>query len=255
MKCGCDAIVAPQDRTIIYTQPTSVYINEGPSFGLFESLIPNLRVLAFTGPLQFIFSPRIRDRITSNKTTAVTSPNLLEISYAPNLALSLIGTFSVGSYVGANTGKPFLVIGEVSERALLGRAEYIKLLGLLFGLESRANREFSVVEMKYISLPDLAQTTTAKPSVFYNYPFGDSWSQPGQFQYTVAAVLDTQGSCRFSNDGRLLARSLSFGEILRIFKMPIFLSTLRYSRFQIMPRFSNSLIVVQMNRFKAPWLL
>lgn len=218
VKCGCDAIRAPKDRMILFTEPKAVYINEGPILGLFEELIPNLRPLAFTGPAQFIFSPRIRNRIKNGKITPVTSTNLSEITNASNLTMSLIGTFSVGPYVVANTRKPFLVVGEISEKTLLGRAEYIKLMGLIFNQVIRATQRFSFVKSQYCALRNIVKKVEEKPSVFYNYPFGDQWSQPGEFQYTVSAVLDAEGSYQFSDDGQLLSRSLSFDEILQNFQ-------------------------------------
>lgn len=222
VQCGCNAITAPAGRTIVYTNPAGVYVSEGPTLGLLQALIPKLYPLKFSGSADFIFSPRARARIARNLTTPLSSFDLAPLKEARKFGVSLIGTYGVGGYVAADTGKPFITIGEVSERTLLGRAEYINLLGLLFRKSGSAAYKFRYVARHYNYLRRKVNAVLKrkgeKPEVFFNYPFPPTWTQPGEFQYTTSAALQAGGDYAFKNDGRLLGQSLTLPEIVETFE-------------------------------------
>lgn len=219
VECGCTSIHVPPGRFVVYTRPTDVYVPEGPTLGLLQQLIPSLYPLKFSGNADNIFSPIARNRVVQGKTIPISS-DFQRLRDAKNFGVSLLGTYAVGNYVAANTSKPFLTIGEVSEQTVLGRAEYIKLLGLLFHCERRASWKFDYVRRRYNKLRNIVQEapTIQEPHIFFNYPFLGKWTQPAQFQYTTSVLLDAGADYLFKNDGRLLGQSLTLEEIVAQFK-------------------------------------
>lgn len=212
--CGCESVVPPPplDRQLITTNPIGVYISEGPILGL-QQVFP-LDPLIFTGPAEFIFSPRILDRIAKGKAQPISSGNLTPLNESTTLSLSLLGTFSVGPYVSANVSAPYLVIGEVSERTPLGRAEYLKLFGLLYTRVPFANWRFTTLKWRYMRVRKLAFRAKTRPTVFFNYPFGDSWTQPGGPQFPTQFVRDGNARYKFMNDDLSRGRQLTLEEIV-----------------------------------------
>lgn len=65
-----------------------------------------------------------------------------------------------------------------SENHPLGKAEWIKVFGYLFGKEKEANAYFNKVEKEYLELVQVAKSKKEKPTVFSGMIFGDVWYMP-----------------------------------------------------------------------------
>lgn len=65
-----------------------------------------------------------------------------------------------------------------SEHHPLGKAEWIKVFGYLFGKEKEAGAYFDQVEKQYLELVKLAKMQTDQPTVFSGMIYGDVWYMP-----------------------------------------------------------------------------
>lgn len=71
-----------------------------------------------------------------------------------------------------------LLIKEYEENTPLGRAEWIKLIGLLLDQPEAANQLFAEVANNYNDLKAKAQVASPQPTVFGNIPYGNVWYMP-----------------------------------------------------------------------------
>lgn len=83
-----------------------------------------------------------------------------------------------------NSGLKVMLNGDWTEQSPLGKAEWIKFFGALYGLDSNANSIFSKIEKEYNSTLALSKKATTKPTVLsgamyqkiWYVPQGESWA-------------------------------------------------------------------------------
>ena len=83
---------------------------------------------------------------------------------------------------------PIVETADYMETSALGRAEWMKFYGMLFGAEHEADSIFSAVEDEYLSLKQLAKTSKTRPSMVMDKQNGSVWYVPGG-QSTVGKVI------------------------------------------------------------------
>lgn len=76
------------------------------------------------------------------------------------------------------------------EQHPLGKAEWIKLFGVLFDKEQAAEAYFTGLEKRYLSLVESAQKVNHKPTVFSGMIFGDSWYMPASESFGAQLFKD-----------------------------------------------------------------
>jgi iron complex transport system substrate-binding protein len=90
-------------------------------------------------------------------------------------------------------GITVIMIGDYLERSPLGKAEWIKVFGLLLGKTREADSIFSSIEGEYLALKVQLQSQTSKPKVFLNLPWNDVWYFPGNDNYMAKLIEDAGG--------------------------------------------------------------
>lgn len=217
--CGCPIPPNTQEnRTVIFTNPTNVFVQDGPTLAMVLELYGDDEPLPvkYVNTLQFIYSDRIRALGSANP-PAVFDMTIDLLQQNDDMGIGLIST-STWTYPGtvtefeANYSRPLLTIGEVSETNPLARAEWVKLLGLVFSRGETGNKVFRDIEDDYEDAKKKALQASRRPSVFFNYPFYNSfyegtdldrygWTQPGNKQYIAAFVSDANGDYRYNFKG------------------------------------------------------
>ena len=92
-------------------------------------------------------------------------------------------------------GIPILMLHEHLEPHPLGRAEYVKLFGVLAGCPEKADSIFNRVRDNYLALAhgnDTADDSRVK--VLLNIPYGDQWYIPGIDNYLYRLISDAGGT-------------------------------------------------------------
>ncbi len=75
----------------------------------------------------------------------------------------------------------------------LGRAEWMKVIGLLCGKEKETEEWFDKVVNRYESLSNLCLMIEDKPTVFSDLPFKNQWYVPGGHSYIAKLFNDAGG--------------------------------------------------------------
>ena len=74
---------------------------------------------------------------------------------------------------------PIIECADYMETSALGRAEWMKFYGLLFGALEEAEKLFSEVEDNYQQLKDIAAHAASRPKVAVDLKMGSTWYVPG----------------------------------------------------------------------------
>jgi len=98
-------------------------------------------------------------------------------------------------------GIPSIATSAWQENSPLGRAEWIKLFGLLTGKESEAMAHFNKVQKKYDQLRNKVAPHTSKvrPLVLASAPHGGTWYLAGGQSYTARLIEDAGGNYIWSD--------------------------------------------------------
>ncbi len=176
--------------------------------------IPSLEMLEVENTLigfphlNYISSPKIRTLIGANKIAEIGSNQDLNIERVIDLQPSVIIGFGIDNTNPSlenlqKSGLKVIFNGDWNEQTPLGKAEWIKFFGALYGKEKMADSIFNTIESAYLQTATLAQKATTRPTVLsgdiyqnlWNMPSGDSWGcqilKQAQTQYLWSETTGT----------------------------------------------------------------
>lgn len=88
---------------------------------------------------------------------------------------------------------PVILCADYMESSPLGRAEWVKLYGMLFGVEEKAEKAFKATVAEYSRLKALAHAAKTTPSVLSDRAYGQTWYQPSS-ESTVGRMYADAGA-------------------------------------------------------------
>ncbi len=91
------------------------------------------------------------------------------------------------------TSSVLVPFADYLESHPLGRAEWMKVVGLLCGKEKQVDEYFDNVVSRYESLCDLCSKVDNKPTIFSDLPFENQWYVPGGDSYIAKIFADAGG--------------------------------------------------------------
>lgn len=97
------------------------------------------------------------------------------------------------SNLGKLSGSIMIPFPDYLESHPLGRAEWMKVIGILCGKEKETTEWFNSVVNRYESLSDICKSIENKPTVFSDLPFENQWYVPGGNSY-IAQIFKDSGS-------------------------------------------------------------
>lgn len=108
------------------------------------------------------------------------------------------------------TSLPLIECADYMEHSPLGRAEWMRFYGILYGCEETADSLFNIVEKRYSKLAKLASGTKERPSVFCDLKEGATWYIPGAKSVIGQLYNDAGAKYLFSDYKQNGSVSLSF---------------------------------------------
>jgi len=113
-------------------------------------------------------------------------------------------------------GLKILYNGDWTEQHPLGRAEWIQLFGVLFGLEEKANQVFKTIEKDYLEAINLVKKSTSKPTILSGAIYQDQWYLPQGKSWAAQFLDNAGGNYLWKNSEGTGSLSLSFETVLEI---------------------------------------
>lgn len=86
------------------------------------------------------------------------------------------------------------------EPSILGRAEWIKVIGALYDRFDQADSIFNQIERRYIQLQSQLSGLEIRPTVMSGVMYGDAWYMPGGKNWGAKVIRDAGGQYLWEND-------------------------------------------------------
>lgn len=109
---------------------------------------------------------------------------------------------------------PVIQTADYMETSALGRAEWMKFYGLLFGYKAQADSMFNVVDSTYNSLRHIAIKLPRGRSILTERKTGSVWYTPGGASSMGAMFRDANATYAFANDKHSGSLALTTEEII-----------------------------------------
>ena len=197
-------------RTISFTATHSNLIEE---LGMLDALIGVCEA-------EYIANPRIREALSAGRISNIGSAMTPDRERIIGLDadLILLSPYENASTYGSleSLGIPIVQCADYMETSALGRAEWIRLYGRLFGKGHEADSLFSAIEAQYHSLKALTDSIPSqqRPTVLFDTQNGSAWYVPGGRSTMAQLIADAGGRYIFSDNAKSGSVPLSFETVL-----------------------------------------
>jgi iron complex transport system substrate-binding protein len=187
--------------------------------------IPSLEVLGVEATLvgfpntDYISSEKTRKRIDAGKVREVGKNENLNTEVLIDMEPDVIVGFGLTNSnpsldILQKSGLKVMFNGDWTEQSPLGKAEWIKFFGALYGLNSKANSVFNEIEKEYSATLALAKKATRKPTVLSGSMFQDQWYVPQGESWASLFLKDAQADYLWKDTKGTGSASLPFEVIL-----------------------------------------
>jgi iron complex transport system substrate-binding protein len=187
--------------------------------------LPALDVLGLQDKLigfpntNYISNKHFREKVKKGEITDIGNGRQLNMEELLKLQPDLLMQFSSGDAQNKDrclqeNGIPVLYNADWTEQNPLGRAEWLKVFGLLFQKEKQSDSIFNQIEKKYLSIKHKIDTTGPKPIVLQGGLFGDKWYVPGGQSYATQLIKDAGGQYLWEDDTHTGSMALNYENVL-----------------------------------------
>lgn len=109
---------------------------------------------------------------------------------------------------------PIIEAADYMETTALGRAEWMKFYGMLWGAEEKADSIFNAVEKEYMELKAMAVKSKVRKSILMDTKTGSVWYVPGGRSTIGQIIKDAVISYPFAGNNDSGSLQLSFEKVL-----------------------------------------
>lgn len=177
----------PIKRALVYS---SVHCN------VIHELTRSYNSIAGVCDAQYFKIPAIVDGVKSGKVADCgnsMSPTIEKVVELNPDAI-LLSPFQNSGYGALTATKiPIIECADYMEQSPLGRAEWIKFFGLLFGHEEHAESIFLGVKNKYLELKKITANCERRPKILTETITNGVWYVPGGKSYMARMISDAGG--------------------------------------------------------------
>ncbi len=162
------------------------------------------RIVGISGS-ELVSNPLVRDGIEKGIIRDVGYEQSLNYELLVSLKPDVVFSYGVGAESAGYLQKlkdmkiPVVFIADYLEESPLGKAEWVKVFGAIFGMYYESERLFSEIEEQYLKVKNSVFGIESKPSVFINLPWKDVWYFPGSQSYMANLIEDAGGNYIFSS--------------------------------------------------------
>lgn len=141
------------------------------------------------------------------------SPSIEQIIEAEPDAI-LLSPFQNAGYGQLTTlGTPIIECADYMENTPLGRAEWIKFFGMLYGKENKADSTFELTKTNYLNLIKLTDTIATRPKVITENVINGVWYVPGGNSYMGNLIKDAGANYPWSDNADTGSLQLDFNQV------------------------------------------
>lgn len=147
----------------------------------------------------FVSNTNVRERLDHALVKDVGYEQALNYELLVSLKPDVVLAYGVSAEMAGYLQKlkdmqiPVIFIGDYLEENPLGKAEWLKVFGLLIDRYEQADSIFGDIANKYNSIKSTLPKGLNKPKVFVNLPWKDVWYFPGGQGYMANLIADAGG--------------------------------------------------------------
>lgn len=197
----------PVQKIVVYT---SVHA------GVIDQLGETGRIIGVCEP-RYMDTPAIQEGLKAGRIADLgeaTSPNV-EKMIDIGAELVIASPFQNSGYGPVEKlGIPIIEGADYMESQPLGRTEWIRFYGLLFGKEKAADSIFRETEKSYLDLKKLITADMPRPTVISEKKFGSSWFMPAGESYIANLYKDAGADYLFQDLPGAGSTPLAFETVL-----------------------------------------
>lgn len=194
-----DTIEVPEelkDKTVIRTPVKSVIAFSSTQWSVFQELGEINRVKGilesnYTGNVEILNLIKEKKILDVGIETHIDTEKVIYLQ--PDIILYTPYPTVQYKDLGKLTGAVMFPFSDYLENHPLGRAEWMKVIGLLCGREKETEEWFNKVANRYESLKTLCAKVKERPVVFSDLPFEGQWYIPGGESY-IAKIFEDAGA-------------------------------------------------------------
>ena len=173
----------PEGYTKIETPINRLACSSTTHLAAFELLGETEKVVAFPNT-EYIYSSTFRERVDGGSIQEIGPEISLNIEKILDIRPDLFVGYSVNGQLGQyekleQAGIPVFLNSEYLEETPLGRAEWIKVMGLLTNSSDIADSVFRYIESQYLETVESAANKEKSPSVISGMVYQGTWYMPG----------------------------------------------------------------------------
>ena len=176
-------VQVPAQNVVVYTSVHAAIIDQLGETG---------RIIGVCEP-RYMDTPAIREGLKAGRIVDMgeaTAPNV-EMMIDKGAELVIVSPFQNSGYGPVEKlGIPIIEGADYMESLPLGRTEWIRFYGMLFGKEALADSIFRQTEKSYLDLKQLVMADMPRPTVISEKKFGASWFMPAGDSYIANMYAD-----------------------------------------------------------------
>lgn len=112
------------------------------------------------------------------------------------------------------SGLKVMLNGDWNEETPLGKAEWIKFFGALYGKQKEANDIFNKIQKDYLKTIEIAKMATSNPTILAGDMFEDKWYLPKGTSWGSQLLAQAKGDYLWKDNSGTGSLSLSFETVL-----------------------------------------
>jgi len=155
----------------------------------------------------FVYNAQILERVNSGQIKELGESGVISVEMTVRMNPDLLiisGTEILGPNLNKIQQAGLLILNDMDwqEQHPLGKAEWIKVFGLLLGKKEKADSIFGEIEHKYIALCDTLRNRLPekKANVILGYNYQGTWFMPGGKSYVAQYLADAGAQYPFNTD-------------------------------------------------------
>ncbi len=189
LKGQYDAVVKVPLTQAVVTSTTHIPSLE--MLGVEETLIgfPSLDYISSVKTRQLIQEGKIKE---IGKNESINTEVLIDLNPQAVIGYGIDGNNPTFNTI-EKLGTPVLYNADWTEKHPLGKAEWIKFFGALYGKEKEADSIFSEIEKDYLEAQKIAKSATTTPTVISGAMYKDVWYMPQGDSWAAQFIADANG--------------------------------------------------------------
>lgn len=203
-----------QQNTIIAVPVKNIVVTSTTHIPSLEMLNEENSLIGFPH-LDYISSEKVRARIDAGKVKELGTNHDLNTEVILNLQPDVIIGYGIDNNNPTldnlqKSGLKVMLNGDWNEETPLGKAEWIKFFGALYGKQKEANKLFTKIEDDYLKTIEIAKMATKRPTILAGDMFEDRWYLPKGTSWGSLLLKEAKGHYLWQETSGTGSLSLSF---------------------------------------------